>query len=120
MLTPISKADVPSYATGKPRSERRIFANESLTEFMSTAKVGDIVEVTELPLGEGDTQKSFASVRQAFTEEAWSMSRGRDVDLRDEIRIFSRQGRLFLERMAPKPKKIKPKPNPYPGDLPRV
>lgn len=109
MLTKINRSEVPNIGN-RPLSEMRIFARETLKEFVKTTKVGDIVEVTDFPVVCEDEIANVSKLMSAFQTEYFYL----DCDI--EIRRFRRKGRVFLENKEPfRPKNIR-KPNPYPFD----
>lgn len=119
MLTKTDWKDVPPYGN-QGRSPIRQFAYKTVIEFFENSEVGDVFEVTGYPEMSGnDAMRMAEKVRGAIRTELWHLSK--DYDTRSDVNVFRRKGRLFMERKEPlNPVKIKPKPNPYPGDLPRV
>ncbi len=95
------------------KSVYRQFANDTLREFLEQANVGDVFEVTGMPDGPEDATTRMRKVRQAIDAERFY------EDKRNDVKVFQRKGRLFLERTEPYVP-TKRKPNPYPGDLPKV
>lgn len=93
MLKQITKEEVPRYR--KPKSEARQFAYDALNEFFSSATIGDICEITELPLTNDDPAKNAERVASAFRDELFYMRK------RDQAKIFRRKDRLFIERVKP-------------------
>lgn len=66
-----------------------------------------------------DTLRMAEKVRGAIKTELWNIdkSSGRH----GEVNVFRRKERLFMERKEPwEPEQAKRKPNPYPGDMPKV
>lgn len=105
MLTTIDKKELPMLGN-RAKSELRVFAEETIAEFLENSKAGEIAEVTEAPLKE--TSPSEASRLVNALRAA-----GYHADRHAEVHQFRRGGRVFLER-----KKVPAcrKPNPYPFD----
>lgn len=109
MLTKIDITEVPDQG-GRQRSEMRLFAHETLKEFVAKSQIGEIFEVTGFPVVDEDEVKNANKLMNAFCAEF------RFVPCEDSINRFRRKGRVFLERKEPfRPKNIR-KPNPYPFD----
>ncbi len=89
MIAKVDRADVPP--SNRPRSPIRQFALDSLTEFLASARAGEVFEVTGFP---GRPEQMVDAVRA----EAHYLGRGRSV------RAFRRRGRVFLEALEPKPR----------------
>ena len=104
--------DIPDYCA-KEKSAIRKFALEALREFGGCAEVGDVMEVTGFPVVSKDPIKNADKMMQALSQEM------RNVECK-EIKRFRRKGRVFLERREPWEPYVSRKPNPYPGDIPRV
>lgn len=98
MLTPIAKKDVPSYR-GRERPPLRVFARQTLEEFLEVSKKGDVAEVTGAP--EGCCPRGVASIYSALTDEMYAMWRaGLEPDPRSLVRVMTRgKARVFLERV---------------------
>lgn len=105
MLTTIDKKELPMLGN-RAKSELRVFAEETITEFLENSKAGEIAEVTEAPLKE--TSPSEASKLVNALRAA-----GHHADRQAEVRQFRRGSRVFLERMKVPACR---KPNPYPYD----
>lgn len=92
MLTPVAKSDMPAIS-GKPRTTIREFANETIREFLSTAKPNDIAEVTEWP-----DNLTAEKVCSEFRAECYLMYRTGQITAEDRDRLlFRRRGqRVFL------------------------
>lgn len=117
MLTKTEWKNVPPYGK-ENRSPIRQFAYKTVIEFLEASKVGDVFEVTGFPEMSGvDAYRMADKVREAMRTELFHLRK--DYDARSDVKIFRRKERLFMERT--KPWKPEPrKPNPYPGDMPRV
>ena len=114
MLTKTDWKAVPPYGK-EGRSPIRQFAYKTVIEFLETSEVGDVFEVTGFPEMDGnDAMRMAEKVRGAIRTELWHLRK--DCDMRSDVNIFRRKERLFMERVKPKQRK----PNPYPGDMPRV
>lgn len=90
MLTKIRREDIPNFA-GKEKSPVRVFAAETIDQFMAEAKPGDVMEVTGAPV-EGDPERRCQKVLNALWAEMYAKG------VRDEVRRFKRGPRAFLER----------------------
>lgn len=121
MLTKTDWKDVPPYGN-QGRSPIRQFAYKTVLEFFEASEVGDVFEVTGYPEMSGcDVFRMAERVRGAIRTELYNMKTTGGLDRREEVNLFRRNGRLFMERKKPlNPVKIKPKPNLYPGDFPRA
>ena len=106
MLTTIDKKELPMLGN-RAKSELRVFAEETIAEFLENSKAGEIAEVTEAPLKEASPSEASRLVN-ALRQAAWG------ADCLDEVRQFRRGSRVFLERQKLIPRRSKP--NPYPFD----
>lgn len=97
MITPISRKEVPRLSN-KPLSERQIFAEQTVEDFFASTKVGDIVEVTDIPDLYGDAKRNTQAIRQAIIAAAHNAE---GKSMRDHMKAFSRGERLFIERIEP-------------------
>ena len=95
MLTIIDKTEVPTHGTGE-RSEIRKFAMETLKDFFEICSFGEIAEVTGAPeVDAADEIKRADKIIGAFKTELYYSKN------RQEVRIFRRKNRIFLERKKP-------------------
>lgn len=118
MLTKTDWKSVPPYGK-ENRSPIRQFAYATVMEFLENSKVGEVYEVTDCPEIPGnDALRMAEKVRGAMRTELWNLRK--DYDMRDEVNIFRRKERLFMERVKPRVKPAPMKRNPYPGDAPKV
>lgn len=117
MLTKTDWKSIPPYGN-QSRSPIRQFAYKTVIEFLEASKTGDVFEVTGFPeMAGNDAMRMAEKVRGAIRTELYYLKK--DKDMRDEVNIFRRRERLFMERKEPwRPTQIKP--NPYPGDIPKV
>lgn len=117
MLTKTDWKSVPPYGK-ENRSPIRQFAHKTVLEFLDASKTGDVFEVTGFPQMEGvDACRMADKVREAIRTELFYLKK--DRDMRDEVKLFRRKSRLFIERKEPwVPRQVQR--NPYPGDMPRV
>lgn len=101
MLTEVKREDIPDQG-GRKKSEMRLFALETLREFVETTRVGDIREVTGFPITCEDEVKNATRLVNAMGTER------RNVKCDDSIDLFRRAGRVFMERKEPfKPKYVR-------------
>lgn len=107
MLTKIDQTEVPRLKT-LPRGALRKFADETVAEFITASKVGDIYEVTGAPKSGKDPVTEAARLTNAIRSAVWY------AGLSDDVKQFRRNSRVFLERK--KPRVAPRKPNPYPFD----
>lgn len=108
MLTIVENYEIYQRRTVEQTPIRR-FANEMVKEFMKIAKPGEVYEVTGAPQeGITDNQKKAAQLSQALKTEIRQQGRSNDID------VFQRNRRVFMERK--RPRTSSPKPNPYPYD----
>lgn len=114
MLTKTDWKSIPPYGK-QNRSPIRQFAYTTVMEFMEVAEQGDVFEVTGYPEMSGsDTARMTDRVIQAIRTELFHAKK------QGTIKTFRRKGRVFMEYPDPiRPYDLR-KPNPYPGDLPRV
>ena len=95
MLTKVERKDVPRYR-GRELSGVRVFAAETLAEFLEGSAEGEVAEVTGCP-----GEPGAARLAQALRDELHYMGRDRGEDLRRAVRVITRGGeRVFLERTA--------------------
>lgn len=113
MLTAIELKDMPLKVRGKERSPMSVFAEETVTEFLDRfTDAGQIAEVTGWPVNDErdavwNADKAAATLRSALFYHS------REKDCRNHVKVSRSGSRVFMERK-------KRKPNPYPGDFPRV
>ena len=96
MLTLMDKRDAPSHRRLE-RSERRVFAESTLEEFLGLARTGDVAEVTGLPALVEDPVANADRVANSIRTELFYQGRRR------EVKVFRRRDRLFLERVEGDP-----------------
>lgn len=114
MLTKTEWKAIPPYGKEK-RSPIRQFAYQTVMEFIEVAEHGDVFEVTGYPEMSGaDMCRMADRIIQAIRTELYHAKKQGD------IKTFRRKGRVFMEYPEPVRPYVKPKPNPYPGDMPRV
>lgn len=95
MLKQIDRSDIPRMPRDG-KSPLRQFANETLREFMETARPGDACEVTGAPVPE--CPRPADKVACALRSELFYMG-SRNIDLRREVKVVTRGGtRVFLIR----------------------
>ena len=97
MLTKLSRDELPNYR-GREPTPLRLFADETLDEFIATSEVGDIAEVTGWPECGNGTQRVANYLRDRL------FYRERGADWRKALRVITRNNsRVFLERVRQEP-----------------
>lgn len=116
MLTAIELKDMPLKVRGRERSPMSIFAEQTVTEFLEGfTELGQIAEVTGWPMND-ERDDIWNANKAADTLRSVLFYRDREKDYRDDVKVSRSGSRVFMRRI----KVIKPKPNPYPGDSPRM
>ncbi len=90
MLTMVEEKEIPALRVSE-KPPHRLFAEQTLDEFESVGE-GVVVEVTGYPEHPRNPQKVYQSLK----DELWRR------DMRDAVRVFTRQGRIFMERKEDK------------------
>lgn len=114
MLKLIERNELPSKRRGE-KSPVRIFAEQTIAEFEEMVRGHEVAEVTGWPVDkERDAIWNAARARSEISNALFYMDR--ESDARKRIKVSRSGCRVFMERTAP----YRTKPNPYPGDMPRV
>lgn len=120
MLTTIELKDLPMRTRGTEKSPMYLFAEDTTKRFLESYEVGQIAEVTGWPTDDTrDAIWNASKAAQSIKDRLFYTNR--DKDLRDEVKVFRSGSRVFMKRLEPiQEDPPKRKPNPYPGDFPRV
>lgn len=88
MIKEIERDDIPDIRERRKMSPARVFAEEQLDEFAASS--GEACEVVDLP-EMMDPQKVAAALRTAIHNRP---------ETRGRVKIVTRKGRIFMERIA--------------------
>lgn len=113
MLQLIDRADLPR-RQGVDKSPVRVFAEQTIAEFEELVKGHEVVEVSGWPVNE--ERDAIWNAARARSEISTALFYMPGEDMRKKIKVSRSGTRVFMERIGP----YKSKPNPYPGDLPKV
>ena len=94
MLVLLDAKDAPG-TRRLEKSERRVFAERTLAEFMAMARPGDTAEVERMPELDAEPKANADKVAAAIRTELFYSG------LRGEVSVFRRGARLFMRREAP-------------------
>ena len=114
MLQIIERKDMPG-RRGSEKSEVRVFADTTVSEFMDMVKGPEVVEVSGWPIDE--TRDAIWNAARARSEISKALFHwNEETNMRKKIKVSRSGTRVFMERIAP----YKSPANPYPGDFPKV